>query len=61
METILHVNSQWELELYLVWDFKQGLLYQSRGVGQGGKCGEGGSKGEGSYMYKLNGWFMLRL
>ena len=34
-----------------------GALYQSRGVGQGGKW-EGGSKG-GRYMY-TNGWFTLR-
>ena len=35
-----------------------GALYQSRGVGCGGRW-EGGSKGRG-YMYTY-GWFMLRL
>ena len=34
-----------------------GTLYQSKGVGWGGR-GEGGSKGSG-YMYTY-GWFMLR-
>ena len=36
---------------------KTGALYQSRGVGWGGRW-EGGSKGRG-YMY-IYGWFVLR-
>ena len=38
-------------------EIQTAALYQSRGVGWGGRW-EGGSKGRG-YMY-IYGWFMLR-
>ena len=46
--TIYKIDSQWE---FVVWirKLKTGALYQSRGMGWGGRW-EGGSKGRGS-MY----------
>ena len=58
METyiiICKIDSQWE---FAVWLRKlKRVLYQTRGVGLGGRW-EGGSKGQ-AYMYTY-GWFMLR-
>ena len=42
---------------FMTQETQTGALYQSRGVGWGGRW-EGGSKGTG-YMYTY-GWFMLR-
>ena len=46
--TICKIASQWEFAVWLR-KLKQGLCYQPRGVGWGGRW-EGGSKGRG-YMY----------
>ena len=53
--TICKIDNQWEFALWLR-KLKQGLCYQSRGVGWGGRW-EGGSKGRGSmYAYGWMRW-----